>query len=339
MPARAAPGSKPVVLLGLLIAGVLLAVACDDARKPASPAVTATPFLPPGADTVGTLPPASGPHASPPSAIRFERLSVEEGLSESSVYCTFQDSQGFLWFCTADGLNRYDGQGFTVYRPIPNANSISFSFVRSLCESPPGVLRIATLGGGLDTLDLNTGLFNHSPHTPDPSSQTSSWLTTLLCDSEGIVWVGSNGAGLSRLDPGANQLVQHRYPGDLDNHDQGTINALYRDREGALWIGTEGGLYRQDPITQQFTHYVHQPGNPHSLSSDSVRAIYEDREGVLWIGTGGGLDRFDRQQGSFVHYRHNPDDPGSLGHNAVQAIFEDPGGRAVGWDRGRAEQF
>ena len=324
MPARAAPRSKSVILLGLFIAGILLATACSAAPTPTSRDMTAVPLdLPPGADPVGSASSPYEPHVAPPTTIRFERISVEQGLSESSVYCTFQDSQGFLWFCTADGLSKYDGQGFTVYRPDPDDNSISFNYVRSLCESPHGVLRIATLGGGLDTLDLNTGLFNHSPFTPDPSSQTSGWLTTLLCDSDGTVWVGSNGDGLSRLDPSTDQMVRHRYPGDLETRAQGTVNALYRDRDGALWIGTEGGLYWQDPTGQQITHFLHDPGNPHSLSSDSIRAILEDREGALWIGTGDGLDRFNRQQGWFDHYRYDPDAPGSLSHNSVQAIFED----------------
>lgn len=299
MPARAAPRSKCVVLFGLIIAGSLLATACGAPPAPASLEIAATPE--------GVTPSSPhDPHISPPAGIRFEQISVEQGLSESSVYCTFQDSQGFLWFCTADGLNKYDGQGFTVYRPNPEQNSISFNYVRSVCESPQGVLWIATLGGGLDSLDTSTGLFNHSPYSPDPSSQSSSWLTTLLCDRDGTIWAGTMGVGLSRLDPSTNQLVQHRYPGDLDNRNQGTVNAIYRERDGVLWIGTEGGLYRQDPTGQQFTHYLHSPGDPRSLSSDSIRAIYEDREGVLWIGTGGGLDRFDRQQERFDHYRHDP---------------------------------
>ncbi len=264
-----------------------------------------------------------GTQHTPEADLKFEHISAEQGLSESSVHCTYQDGTGFLWFCTEDGLNKYDGYNFTAYRPGHPQNSITASYVRSVCESPEGVLWIATMGGGLDQLNLATGQFTNYSSLTDirPSSD---WLTTLFCDHDGAVWIGHTAVGLDRFDPEANRFTRYRHVEDEPRSlNAGAVNAILRDREGVLWIGTDSGLDRGDPIGQRFIHYQHVPGDADGLSGTSVRAIFQDREGVLWIGTDGGLDRFDRQEERFVHYLHNPQDPHSLSHNSVQAIFED----------------
>ena len=81
--------------------------------------------------------------------IKFEHLSVEDGLSHNTVYCIFQDSQGFMWFGTEDGLNKYDGYTFTIYRNDPDDTlSLSNSQIRTIHEDPSGALWIGTGGGG-----------------------------------------------------------------------------------------------------------------------------------------------------------------------------------------------
>jgi ligand-binding sensor domain-containing protein len=235
MPARAAPRSKCVVLLGVIIAGALLATACGAAPTPTPPEAAAVPLdVSSVTYPVRAAPSLYDPHVSPPAGIRFEQISVEQGLSENSVYCTFQDSQGFLWFRTADGLNKYDGQGFTVYRPDPEHNSISFNYVQSVCESPQGVLWIGT-EDGLYRQDSTGQQFTHYLHDPgDPRSLSNDSIRAIYEDREGVLWIGT-GDGLDRFDH--QQGVFDHYwhdPDDQDSLSHDSVQAIFEDREGVL---------------------------------------------------------------------------------------------------------
>jgi ligand-binding sensor domain-containing protein/signal transduction histidine kinase len=282
-------------------------------------------------------PPAGGPAGAetgagalqqsldrPPSDLAFSHLSLEDGLSEGTVYCTFQDNKGFLWFGTQDGLNKYDGYSFTVYRPDPSRNSIAAGFVREIIEGPDGELWIATMGAGLDRLDPETERFTHYQYDPeDPSSLAGNWVRTVYLDPQGPIWVGTNN-GLSRLDLDTEEMMRYGHdPRNPDSLSDPVVNAVLRDSQGVLWVGTGAGLDRGDPIRQRFVHYKHDPADPGSLIGKVVQAIYEDRAGTLWVATDGGLNRFDREADRFVHYQHDPSDPTSLSNNSVQSILED----------------
>jgi ligand-binding sensor domain-containing protein len=188
-------GKRFALTSTLAIAVMLLMAVCEGPLAIASPGSSATSSVQhstgsaqQGATTIAH---SQDDAASAGPSIQFERISVEQGLSEGSVYCIFQDSRGFLWFCTQDGLDRYDGYDFKVYRPNLERNSIAFPYVRSVCESPAGALWIATLGGGLDRLDLETEQFRHYPQNPNGSGPSGRWLTSLFCDRDGGVWMGT----------------------------------------------------------------------------------------------------------------------------------------------------
>jgi ligand-binding sensor domain-containing protein len=97
--------------------------------------------------------------------LKFEKISLAQGLSQSTVQCILQDSKGFLWFGTADGLNQYDGNKFTVYLPVPGGpGSLSYKDVRAICEDRAGMLWVGTHGGGLNRFDPGTGNHPANPH-------------------------------------------------------------------------------------------------------------------------------------------------------------------------------
>ncbi len=310
------PAKRPRLIPGLLIAAVVLAVARGE------PSATAS--------IKSTLPVDEGLATGPGQSLQFERLSVEHGLSQSTVTCILQDSRGFMWFGTRDGLNRYDGSGFKVYKHDPqDADSLGHNQVTALAEGPAGMLWIGTDGGGLDRLDLKTETFAHYRHSPaDLASLADDQVTSLLADRDGVLWIGT-GKGLDRLDRMAGQFIHHRNdPQDPYSLWGGRIESIYQDREGILWVGTNGnGLNRFDPTTGRFTHFQNDPDDPDSLISNYlVQAIYEDREGDLWVGTFEGLDRLDRQTGHMVHYQHDPNDPHSLSNNSIASLHQDSSG-------------
>ena len=318
------PGKRFAVISVLLIATVALAVACGEPSPTASPE-------PPASPPIQSRPVTDdGPTTTSGQGLKFERVSVEHGLSQSTVTCILQDSRGFMWFGTRDGLNRYDGSGFKVYRHDPqNPHSLGHNQVTALAEDQAGNLWIGMDGGGLDQLDLQRDSFTHYRHDPgDPASLASDPVLSLLVDRDGVLWIGT-GNGLDRLDRTTGQFIHHQNdPEDPHSLKGATIESIYQDREGILWVGTNGsGLNRMDPTTGRFTHFQHDPNDPHSLISNYlVVAIYEDQGGHLWIGTFEGLDRLDRQTGRMVHYQHDASDPHSLSNNSIASLHQDPSG-------------
>ncbi|NQZ10937.1 MAG: GGDEF domain-containing protein, partial [Algicola sp.] len=118
-------------------------------------------------------------------ATRFDRLSIKDGLSQSVVNSIIQDSKGFLWFATVDGLNRFDGYSFKIFRNDPNnAASISNNYITTLYEDAQGRLLIGTRGGGLNRLDPDTERFTHFTHNPsDPNSLSHNSVRSFFADT------------------------------------------------------------------------------------------------------------------------------------------------------------
>jgi len=262
--------------------------------------------------------------------VQFTHLSLKDGLSQATVFCMLQDSRGFMWFGTEDGLNQYDGYKFTVYRHNPkDINSLSNNWINALYEDKQGILWIGTEGGGLNRLDYETQTFKRYLHQPDnPHSLSHDTVLSIYEDSQAIMWIGTDEGGLNQFDRQSGQFIRYQHdPKNPHSLSHNKVWRIYEDSQATLWVGTYQGLNRFDRQTQQFRHYVHEPNNPYSLSHNTVLSLYEDRQGVLWIGTeGGGLNRFDRQQGRFKHYQHDPQDETSLSQNVVWAIYQDRGG-------------
>ncbi len=294
--------------------------------------------VPLGARPEGSVPTERRAGVRALERIRFEHLTNRDGLSQMSVQTILQDRQGFMWFGTEDGLNRYDGYELRVFRPDAEKHeSVSMGSISVLLEDSSGLLWIGTSGGGLDRFDPARESFRHYRHDPEqaatPGSLSHDDVRAIHEDGSGALWIGTGGGGLDRFDPARDRFTHYRHdPNDPHSLSHDVVQTIHEDGSGVLWVGTQGGgLDRFDPARDRFVHYRHDPqtaaGDPGSLSHDDVRALHEDSSGVLWIGTwGGGLDRFDRSRGHFVHHRHDPDDPGSLSHDRVRALHEDSSG-------------
>jgi signal transduction histidine kinase/ligand-binding sensor domain-containing protein/DNA-binding response OmpR family regulator len=276
--------------------------------------------------------------------IKFEHISVEQGLSSSIVTSVLQDYQGFMWFGTKDGLNKYDGYTFTTYRNMPgDSTSLHNNDVTALYEDPSGNLWISTIGGGLNKYNREED--NFISYLPDPnnpesiSSATMEQTAGYQYNGKDILWIGSAN-GLNKMDIAAQKFKY--YPHSDKGHPYTYIETILVDTHGIVWFGcTEEGLYKFDPWTELFINYQHEPGNEHSLSNNTVMSICEDKSGIFWIGTAfGGLNKFDPEKEQFIRYQHDPKNPASLSNNWVHSLYEDREGNLwVGTAMGGLNRF
>jgi len=277
---------------------------------------------------------------APGSIIRFEHLSIEDGLSQNAGLDIFQDSRGYLWIGTQDGLNCYDGYSFKTYKHDPDdPTSISSNSILKIMEDRNGDLWIGTWSGGLNRFDPVTGQFTRFQHDPNnPASLSDDTVTALKIDSEGILWVGTL-AGLDRYDAKTSTFEHFRNdPNDPKSLGSNAISTIFEDSQRQLWIGTgaigtEGaGLNRFDPSTGKVVRYQHDESDPQSLSSNNIPSLYEAGDGTFWIATGGfslqgdGLNHFNPNTGKVEHFTYDADNPHSIGGNDLMSLWGDSSG-------------
>ncbi len=257
--------------------------------------------------------------------IKFEKITIKEGLSENTVYSISQDDHGFMWFGTQDGLNKFDGYKVSVFSSIDKLDSlhISDNWINKIKSDSVGNMYIATNGGGLNVYNIHTKKFFYFIHKlNDEKTLGSNRINTFIIDSKNTLWVGTNN-GLDKYDPVKGEFIHYKNdPTDANSLADNSIKALYEDKKGNLWIGTEfSGLDLFDRETGIFVHYT-KSGNSEGLSSNFVKCIYEDSKGDFWIGTNHGLNLMDRENGKFIHYFNNPSDKLSISADNINTIYE-----------------
>jgi len=264
------------------------------------------------------------------STIRFDRLSVRDGLSQNAVLAIAQDSRGFMWFATEDGLNKYDGYDFTIHKHDPaDETSLSDGFVSTLYLDSHGELWIGTRSG-LDRFDASSGAFARDPTGAGAAGGLAGkWVVSIGEDWDGNLWVGTDQWGLTRIDRATGTVTNFRNdPADSSTLSNDSVGVIYKDRSGELWIGTDAGLNSFDSPSGTFVRYTHDPTDSLSPGGHEVSAIVEDQAGDLWVGTeDGGLSRLDRATGAFARYQYDPDNPSSLSHDRIRALLVDGRGR------------
>lgn len=261
--------------------------------------------------------------------IIFNHLTVDDGLSQSSVTCILQDQQGFMWFGTQDGLNRFDGYNVKVFKNNPtDSTTLINNFIFSLYKDSSGALYVETEGGGFQK--YNPGSESFTIINNFKGGVKVSTVNASLNDSDSLQWTGgmSVGTGLKRLDKKTGKVTIYKHdPSDPQSLSDDKVFSIFRDRSGNLFVGTFGGLDKLNEKTGKFFHYRNKPGDINSLSDNWVWPIYEDTQGYLWFGTvRGGLNRFDPKTGLFVSFKNDPTDPRTLNDNYIFSIYQSRSG-------------
>lgn len=297
--------------------------------------------------------------------LNFKHIGIEDGLSNSTIECIFQDHRGFIWFGTRDGLNRYDGTQIISYKHTSDSSSISDNYIRCIFESKDKKLWIGT-SNGLNRFNAELNSFQRFKASKSISALSNNTVTSIAENERGL-WI-STYSGLNRLDQTTGKFETYR-------NDQ--INDLHTDNKGIIWLATEKGLVNFNSINGAFKSmsslekyvlrtittapdgnlwlatedqglvffntqnygiktFKHQHLQINSLASDLVRAIVYGRDNHIWIGAvNGGLDKFNPQTNTFVNYQNEPGNLSSLSQRTVSALYEDNQGNLwVGTHRG-----
>ncbi len=295
--------------------------------------------------------------ASRPANVRFERVSVDKGLSQITVNCVAQDSQGFLWVGTQDGLNRYDGFSFKVYRNDPDdPQSLSGNWIKALLLGRSGTLWVGATNG-LNRFVAETESFERIDTKLDGESGASmANIAALIEDDEGRLWIGARN-GLFYLDAGSRRVRQAVVSTDKGRKPSGRVHDLAL-MEGRLWVAGADGLFYWDPATHSLK-LARFGGSPvyaltpdaegliwaasdeglSALAGDSagpryffgeaetggapIHTLWADKQGRIWSGSDKGLRRLEPATGQWQAFYHDPGDNGSLSGDEVYDLYGD----------------
>lgn len=296
---------------------------------------------------------------------RFDHVGVAEGLSESAVTAIIQDSRGFIWIGTHDGLNKYDGYTFTVYRNQPgNPDSLSDNAVGALCEDRDGALWVGTIGGGLNRFDPNREISCRRDLAGRKTAATGNEaISTILRDGQGRIWVG-HGTGIDRCSPdqghfdrvstlvgrlfedrsgtvwlivGLNQLHRfdehagrfHPFPLRLPSSASDTRidGLLYLEGSGTLLVITRTRIYAFSLARRRWLDEPNSFEIPSGIRLDGISGAVETESGDILIGAfGNGIIEVERKTRAVRQWTHDPSNPWSLSNNDVIQLMVDRSG-------------
>ena len=262
--------------------------------------------------------------------LRFSHITHEQtGLSNSTIESIYQDTRGFIWFATRDGLNRYDGYQVIVYRhDSADSNTISDNFIQCIYEDHEHVIWVGTKNG-LNRYNSQFSSFKSYKYNAALSGSIShNHITSITEDKLNQLWVATAGGGINIFNRTNGTFTQFRHnasdPGSISS-DQ--VYCLFKNREGNIWVGTGNGLDQYDPHNRRFTSFFHIQTNAVVINSNIIRCIQQAPDGGLWVGSDeGGLSLFDTHTKTFQQFLHKPDDPGSLSGNMVKCLLTDSKG-------------
>lgn len=284
----------------------------------------------------------------------FRHYETEKGLANNTATCIVQDNKGFIWIGTKDGLNRFDGYNFKVYRKQPGSNSLGNNSIWKLLASRNGILWIGT-ERGLFSFDPSRETFSPIPNTPNlrvkkmaedadgnlwciigsslyhydvthkkvkkfsnPNLQNCSILALL---NNGQLWIGKDDGQIGRYEPDKDLCHFNSLFSNIASSASRSIECIYDFNDQYILVGTSNyGIKKIDKTTHNSSDIL-------TFNEDGtaiyVRDILKISESKFWAGTESGIYEYDIEKNQYTHIKKNNNDPYSISDNAIYALCKD----------------
>ena len=287
----------------------------------------------------------------------FNNINIEQGISQSTIEAIFQDSEGYIWLGTNDGLNRYNGYEFKNYNYEEYQNSISHNGITDITEDKYGNIWVNTVSG-VNKINKKTEKISNYTEINGKIKEDST--TEIIVTKDNNILVGTyEGLNIYNAKEDRFDIILEQKDGILSS----CIYSIDEDINGNIWIGTElglnklskdfkvletytseseiynifcddengfvwagsdsSGLLKIDTKTKEVTQYINDIEDENSIPANQVGAIIRDSKGNLWVGTTNGLARYNEKNDSFDVYKNKVYDKNSLVYNDVRSIIED----------------
>lgn len=287
----------------------------------------------------------------------FNNINIEQGISQSTIEDIFQDSEGYIWLGTNDGLNRYNGYEFKIYNYEEYQNSISHSGITDITEDKYGNIWVNTVSG-VNKINKKTEKISNYTEINGKIKEDST--TEIIVTKDNNILVGTyEGLNIYNAKEDRFDIILEEKDGILSS----CIYSIDEDINGNIWIGTElglnklskdfkvletytseseiynifcddengfvwagsdsSGLLKIDKNTKEVTQYINDIEDENSIPANQVGVIIRDSKGNLWVGTTNGLARYNEKNDSFDVYKNKVYDKNSLVYNDVRSIIED----------------
>ena len=246
------------------------------------------------------------PVCSQHPTLRFRHLSVQDGLSQSTIYSIYKDSMGFMWFGTDMGLNKYDGSKFIIYQcNSRDSLAISSNYVVAICEDYKGYLWIGNGYHGLDRFDRETETFHSYEYGHNQKGTISNNnIRAIFEDSRKNLWIGTAGGGLNLYDRETDSFTAFYYD-SLNTSGIGSnfISTIVEDHDGNLWLGSPSGILTKfDPVTGKGQRFQLLDQVRSDIFIANFGRLYVDAENDIWFGTENGLFVYDQKKKTFQRF-------------------------------------
>ncbi len=261
------------------------------------------------------------------SNLKLDQISLNEGLSNSVVNVIFQDKKEYLWFGTQDGLNKFDGYNFTVYKYHPNDSlSIQDNWIETIAEDNYGRLWIGTQRGGVSVFDPEKEMFvNFSHSSQNKNSLLNNRVWDVKVEDSNTVWIGT-ASGLDKFNISQNKFTHYVHNAiDTNSISSRSVNAIYIDDAGNLWLGMWGnGLNKFDRKKNKFIHFRFDNGKNDFSGRNKIKSIRKLNDHKILLGTKAGLLVFDIYNYSWSPFI--PADNFNFGKYTILSILKDDSG-------------